>query len=526
MSVISNPVLPGFNPDPSFCRVGEDYYLATSTFEWYPGVQIFKSNDLVNWDLVARPLDRASLLDMRGTQDSGGVWAPCLSYADGRFWLVYSHMKRNDEAFKDCRSFVTSCQTIDGYWSDPIPAHSGGFDPSLFHDEDGKKWIVSLRWNHRPEGHAAHPGFGGIALQQWSQAQGNFGPVHTIFDGSQLGLCEAPHLFRRNGYIYLTTAEGGTFYDHAVTMARSRNLLGPYELHPERHLITAKDAPNALLQRTGHGQYVETHWGDHYHSFLMSRPIPGPDGTGQYSPMGRETGLEKVEWRDDWLWLEHGGTLARKNVPAPSKATPPKPDQTQTRFEEGKLPPEFQWLRTPEPERLFHVEPGALVLTGRDSLGSWQEQSLVARRQTRPAYEAASEIEFDPQTYQQAAGLVCYYNRYKFHALLITHEPGYGRALRVVSCKADWPQARLTWSGDPLPAPPGRLSLGVRVNYADLQFVHANKEIGPTLDATLLSDEAGSVDGVRYFTCAFVGVAAFDLTGRGKQTRVTQFSYT
>lgn len=137
--LINNPVLPGFNPDPSFLRVGEDYYLATSTFEWYPGVQIHHSTDLENWSLVSRPLNRAALLDMRGNPDSCGVWAPCLSWADGYFWLVYTDMKRLDGAFKDSPNFITTCTTIDGYWSDPMYVNSSGFDPSLFHDDDGKK---------------------------------------------------------------------------------------------------------------------------------------------------------------------------------------------------------------------------------------------------------------------------------------------------------------------------------------------------------------------------------------------------
>lgn len=139
--MITNPILPGFNPDPSFCRVGEDYYIATSTFEWYSGVQIHHSCDLVDWTLVSRPLDRKSLLDLRGNPDSGGVWAPCLSYAEGLFWLVYTDVKRLDGPFKDAHNYITTCVTIDGDWSDPWYVNSQGFDPTLFHDDDdGRKY--------------------------------------------------------------------------------------------------------------------------------------------------------------------------------------------------------------------------------------------------------------------------------------------------------------------------------------------------------------------------------------------------
>ena len=238
--MIRNPVLPGFNPDPSFLRVGEDYYLATSTFEWYPGVQIHHSRDLVNWRLVARPLDRAGLLDMRGNPDSGGVWAPCLSHDGERFWLVYSDVKRLDGAFKDAHNYITACETVDGEWCDPWYVNSSGFDPSLFHDDDGRKWVVNMLWNHRGPGsgrNPTHDRFDGIVLQEWSPEEGLTGPVHNIWPGTDRGLTEAPHLFKRNGYYYLTTAEGGTGYDHAVSMARARRIEGPYEDHPNKHLI-------------------------------------------------------------------------------------------------------------------------------------------------------------------------------------------------------------------------------------------------------------------------------------------------
>ena len=380
--MIQNPVLPGFNPDPSFCRVGTDYYLATSTFEWFPGVQIHHSRDLVNWRLVARPLNRAALLDMRGNPDSCGIWAPCLSHADGKFWLVYTNVRRFDGAFKDAPNFITTCTTIDGDWSDPWYVNSTGFDPSLFHDDDGRKWLVQMRWNHRGPGtgcNPVHDAFDGIVLQEWSPEAGLIGDMVDIYAGTDRGLTEAPHLFRRNGWYYLTTAEGGTGYDHAVTLARSRAITGPYETHPDRFVMSAAGT-NGPIQRTGHGQYVETHWGDCYHSFLMGRPIPGRDGTGQFCPLGRETGLERVIWRDDWLYLEQGGLVVRDIVPAPVVAELVAQRAIERKFG-GALPPEFQWLRTPYPDRIFRMDTDALVLIGRESVGSWFEQALVARRQ-------------------------------------------------------------------------------------------------------------------------------------------------
>lgn len=527
--MIQNPILPGFNADPSFCRVGEDYYIATSTFEWYPGVQIHHSRDLVNWTLVARPLNRAALLDMRGNGDSCGIWAPCLSYADGQFWLVYTDVKRLDGAFKDAPNYITTCATIDGEWSDPWYVNSSGFDPSLFHDADGRKYFMNMQWNHRGAGtgcNPAHDAFDGILLQEWSPDRGLFGPVSNIYAGTNRGLTEAPHIFQRNGYYYLTTAEGGTGYEHAVTLARARDIWGPYETHPENHVICA-DGSDSPIQRTGHGQYVETHWGDHYHTFLMGRPIPGPDGK-PFCAMGREAGIDRVVWRDDWLYLERGGMVAGEVVapPVPVEKLPALPSVTT--FEAG-LPMAFQWLRTPHPDRIFRCEPGALILIGRESIGSWFEQALVARRQEHHSYHAETSVDFTPESYQQAAGLTTYYNRHKFHAAMVTDEPGQGRVLQVMSCPGDWPEGALTFSGAPVPLADGPVALRVTVDGAAQQFwYHQGGDwvaVGPMLDASHISDEGGRGEHAS-FTGAFVGMVAYDLTGQGREARFSRFAYT
>ena len=151
---IQNPILKGFNPDPSICRVGEDYYIATSTFEWFPGVQIHHSKDLKNWKLIKRPLDRVSQLDMKGNPNSGGVWAPMLSYCDNMFWLIYTDVKVVYGAWKDCHNYLVTCDTIDGEWSDPVYLNGSGFDPSLYHDENGRKYLVNMMWDQRVYNHA------------------------------------------------------------------------------------------------------------------------------------------------------------------------------------------------------------------------------------------------------------------------------------------------------------------------------------------------------------------------------------
>ena len=536
MAIIRNPILRGFNPDPTICRVGSDYYIATSTFEWYPGVQIHHSTDLVNWRLVKRPLDRASQLDMRGNPDSGGIWAPCLSHADGLFWLVYTDVKRLDGNFKDAHNYIVTAPTVEGPWSDPVHVNSSGFDPSLFHDDDGRKWFLNMLWNHVSHGvggNPKHPSFAGILLQEYDAQAGRLiGPVKNIFAGSPHGLVEGPHLLKKNGWYYLTTAEGGTGYDHAVTMARSRAIDGPYELHPDVHVITSKDTPEAPLQRAGHGQIVETPDGEVYHTHLCSRPLPGL----RRSPLGRETAIQKCIWGEDgWLRLAHGGPAPAVDVPAPASASRTeggKPEEFRYDFHTRELPLDFQWLRTPNPGRLFSLteKPGSLRLFGRESIGSWYDQALVARRQQHFSFRAETEVCFAPSSMQQAAGLVHYYNRHKFHFLAVTHDAERGRVLTVLSCPGDWPDGRLSF---PLPVPlslpgEGPVRLAAEVDGAELRFyVWAAEKwelVGPVLDASVISDEGGRGEHGS-FTGAFIGMAAFDTSGTALPADFEYFSY-
>lgn len=524
--MITNPILRGFNPDPSICRVGRDYYIATSTFEWYPGVQIHHSTDLVNWRLISRPLRRKSQLDMRGNPDSCGVWAPCLSHADGRFWLVYTDVKRFDGAFKDAHNYIVTADTVDGEWSDPIYVNSSGFDPSLFHAPDGGKWFLNMRWNHRAPGsggNPAHDAFDGILAQEWSEVGGLTGPVVNIYDGTDLGLTEAAHLFYRNGWYYLTTAEGGTGYDHAVTLARSRDVLGPYQTHPNKHLMTARFDPDYPLQRVGHGQYVETPSGEAFHTYLCGRPLPG-----RFCPMGRETGLARCVWGDDdWLYLEGGGLLPPVTF-AIDAAAKVVPDRVDYRFDSTDLPDAFQWLRTPEPARIFTLTGDVLRLFGRESLGSWFEQALVARRQEHHCYDAETVVDVVPKSYQQAAGLTTYYNRFKFHAALISYAQGMGRVLTLISCPGNWPGGDVVYPIPEFLIGDGPVHLRVEVRGARQQFYWKQTgdwaTLGPELDASVISDEGG-VGEHGSFTGAFVGMVAFDITGQGMPADFASFGY-
>ena len=532
MSTIRNPILPGFNPDPSILRVGDDYYIATSTFEWYPGVQIHHSRDLANWELVTRPLARASQLDMRGDPDSGGIWAPCLSHDGEQFWLIYTDVKRKDGSFKDAHNYLVTAPAIEGPWSDPVYLNSSGFDPSLFHDDDGRKWLVNMLWDHRVRPLL----FAGIALQEYDPAQKKLvGPVRNIYQGTDLELVEGPHLYRRNGrdgrpWYYLLTAEGGTGYDHAITFARSRHLEGPYETHPKKHILTASGAPQNPVQRSGHGDIVETPDGRTFLVHLMGRPTTA----NRRCVLGRETGIQEAYWgEDDWLWVKNGP------VPSLEVEVPGTRDDSgywaEQRYSFDTLPRDFQWLRTPEAGRIFRTGDNRLTLVGRESVGSWFEQALVARRQTHFSYDAEVTLDFSPVDERQFAGLTAYYNRFNFHYLTVTAHSDGRRELLLMSSIASQPDGNLTFPAEPVPLPQtGPVRLKLEIRGPALQFFHAPGDaaaagnwqpVGPVLDASLLSDEGGPHGEHGNFTGAFVGMACSDLNGTAREAVFTDFVY-
>lgn len=546
---IRNPILTGFNPDPSIVRVGQDYYIATSTFEWYPGVQIHHSRDLEHWQLRTRPLQRASQLNMLGDPDSCGIWAPCLTYADGLFWLVYTDVKRfgrttvsgaGGASMRDFHNYLVTAPQIDGPWSDPVYLHSSGFDPSLFHDEDGRKYLLNMLWDHRPGKNR----FAGIVLQEFSATESRLiDRRQIIFAGTALGFTEAPHLYKRQGWYYLLTAEGGTGWNHAVTMARARAIAGPYELHPDTHILSARHRPDAQLQRAGHADLVETPDGETYMVYLCGRPLPN---RGRCT-LGRETAIQKMLWgQDGWLRTLDGSGLPTLETPEPVLSSKPaseedpakKTPRTQVHppdrhdFNEATLPLEFQWLRSPWPAELFSLSarPGFLRLLGRETLGSWFRQALVARRQQAHCFSAATVVEFEPEHFQQMAGLVYYYNSTKFHYLHLGHDEAVGKYLRVMSCLPDSTQSDAFTPLVPISAH-RPVHLKAEVDFERLRFAYRVEGVDldwrwlPELfDASILSDEA-TAPGLSSFTGAFVGMACQDLAGTFRPADFDFFVY-
>lgn len=515
-AVIENPVLRGFHPDPSILRVGGTYYLATSTFEWWPGVRVHRSDDLVTWTPCGHLLNEERLLRLGGVPDSGGIWAPHLSHDGERFHLVYTVVQAwgDLDAPKDSPNYHVSAPALEGPWSDPVYLTSGGFDPSLHFTPDGRAWLLYALWDHRPGFNA----FPGIAAHEYDPPPGRLvGERRLVYTGTSIGLTEGPHLYERDGWFYLVVAEGGTSYRHAVTVARSRQPLGPYETHPGNPLLTSVDSPDLPLQKAGHASLVDTPDGEWYLAHLCGRPLARrlPNGR-RPCPLGRETALQALTWGEDgWPRLAQGGNAPRVAVPAPPAARPrPRPAVWRDDFDGPTLGDEWQTLRAPATPEWCDLgsNPGWLRLRGRAPLNALDRQSLVGRRLDELRAEARTRVRCEPRHFQHSAGLALYYDTANWLSLSVSRGDQ-GLLASVTRCHHRRYAAPL---GRAVRLAHGDVHLRVRYLDGDATFsVSENGEAWEdlaTVDASFLCDE---VEGGLGFTGTFVALWAQDLEGLG-----------
>lgn len=540
--IIQNPALCGFHPDPSFVRVAGDFYLASSTFEWLPGVRFHHSRDLVHWRVAGHALTRPGQIDLKGVSDSNGVWAPSLSYADGQFWLIYTNIRTSGmgRPFKDSHVYLITAPTTEGPWSDPVHLNSIGFDPSLFHDDDGRKWLLNMQWDFRKGKFR----FAGNVVQEFDpETKCLVGPVHEILRKENI-LCEGPNLYKHNGWYYLMMAEGGTGWNHGISMARSRSVTGPYELDPQEAVLTTRHAPDHPLQKAGHGELVETASGEWWLAHLCSRPLRTGAGLDPRSPdqsssakahagdrclLGRETALQRVVWSaDGWLRLASGDVLPEITVDAPVELLPhPWPAESETDdFDGTTLGPDWATLRTfADPSWLSLTErPGCLRLRARESPSSLHEQSIVAKRVTAFHMVAETRLEFSPSRYSQFAGLLAWYDTRMFFYLRVSRDEKQGKFLDIMVVDdgfydeleasrlgiADWEEVHLRAEIDHM-----RLQFSASQNGRDWI------PVGPILDASKLSDDYHQ--GL-HFTGAFFGLGAHDVAGQGAVADFSHFT--
>lgn len=543
---ISNPVLRGFHPDPCFCKAQGKYYLATSTFQWLPGVSLYESDDLVCWRSLGGALPD---LDLRGIPDSAGVWAPDLTYDEegGLFWLVYTVCRQIDGIFKDVENYVVTAPSIEGPWSEPVFINASGFDPGMYH-ENGHHYVLNPQWDPRPlEGHHR---FNGLILQEFSLEHGLVGEVRRVLGNEDAvnWLREGPHIMRHDGWYYIACAEGGTGRRHRIRMARSRELWGPYEVCPEP-LVCAwcADTP---LRKAGHGNLVEGPDGTWYVCHLCSRYLPEAGAASVYdeheagvSPLGRETALQPVVWEDGWPRMVSGeiAPAAEIDMPGIGLQAGHMPGEMGYRYETAFAPGadvwREEWLapRRIDGARMRCTEDG-LVLAGGDSPSSLFNRSLFARRVTSFTWRAETVLSFDPCHYNQSAGLMVEYDSRAFYYLHVTWDEERGsRAIDVLACDNGafsmplGATARIAISEDV-----ERLALAAEVHGADLQFAYAlgnDSAFVPVcgadglplvLDASIMSDE--HVAGWAY-TGTVVGLTCVDMWDKTARATFARFAY-
>lgn len=521
---IINPILRGFNPDPSIIRVEDTYYIATSTFEWWPGVQIHKSKDLKDWKLITHPLNEKRLLDMTGNLDSGGVWAPDLSYYDGKYYLVYTDVKVTDGAFKDCINYLTIADDIMGPWSDPIVLNTAGFDASLFHDEDGKKYLLNQYWDPR----GFHHPFYGIMCTEYSvEEQRLVGKPWLMYKGTEEKFTEGPHIYRKDGYYYLFVAQGGTMYAHQERVARSDSLHGEFVTQPGGPMLTNLDAPYHGIQKTGHGSLIDTPDGEWYFTHLMGRPIHHAEESSVdprgWCPLGRETGIQKLIWDEDGWPQIVGGHNGLVEVEAPKGVVEHKWDSTYPEkddFNEDTLNINFQNLRIPLGDSVATLKDreGHLRLYGHQSLASTFTQAHIARRWQSYYFDAETKVSYEPDNIQQFAGLSCYYNTQNWSCIQILWNETYGRAIDVVY--TDLGKTSSVYCEHPIPVPEDAEYVYFKVSVRGISYQYYysfdGKEWNTTnyvFDSSKLSDEYIKAVYDAAFTGAFTGMFSVDGLG-------------
>lgn len=500
--------------------VNSTYYIATSTFEYYPGVKISASEDLVHWRTVAYPLNGFRLLDMRGDAASTGIWAPALSYADGKFWLIFTNQRQwLDAHLKDTENYLTTAESIEGPWSDPVYLNGSGFDPSLFHDKNGKKYLLNMCWDYRFDDDGSR--FRGILMQEYDHKQKKLvGKPVKIFAGTEKKITEGPHMFQRNGWYYLLTAEGGTGLPHCATLARSRSPYGPFELHPNKHIITAWQT-NCMLQKAGHASLCEGKDGKWFMAHLCGRPKKEGRCT-----LGRETAIQNVEWRDDdWVYLKNG-TMNPSDTFETDTPDDRKPTDKIYRFN-GSIDIDFMTLRQPITEDVYDVNSrkGWLRIRGRKSLMALLDQSVLVRRQEAFSFESETKVEFEPESINHWAGLLYRYSENNQHYLYVSYDDKTGgRELSKIS----YDDSKFFYERIAALPAKGAVCLRLNVKNGEGRFSYSTDgkkflPAGKPFDATKLSDEYNRP---LAFTGPYVGIACQDLSNAEKTADFEYFRYT
>jgi alpha-N-arabinofuranosidase len=487
-----NPILQGFYPDPSITRVGPDYYLVHSTFGWFPGIPVFHSRDLVTWRQIGNAVDRPDQLDFKALGLSRGVFAPAIEHHAGRFYITNTCV--------DCGgNFVITATNPAGPWSKPtwLPTLEGAIDPSIFFDDDGSAWILN---NGPPEGTPRYDGHRAIWIQRFDPVTLTAsGPRRVLIDGGirpadKPVWIEGPHIFKRDGWYYLSCAEGGTSVNHSQVILRSRRPDGPFVAAPGNPILTQRglpaDRPDPVTS-AGHADFVTTPDGRWWASFLATRPY-----AGDFYNTGRETFLLPVTWADGWPRILPPATPIPLAVARPAlPADPPAPPTSgafgwRDEFDGRALGPAWMMMRQPAAP-WYRLAGGALRLDVRPVwLADKANPSFLARRQQHAHASVTTRVRFDGAKPGDRAGLAALQNDDAWYAIAVLRGPA-GRVVRLSArSSADDPAAGRTIAEAPLPAA-GPIDLRVTADGARYRFAWATadrwRDLGAPQDGTMLS---------------------------------------
>ena len=500
-----NPVLPGSYPDPSVCRVGDDYYLVNSTFSYYPGVPIFHSKNLVNWEQLGYVLSRPEQLPLGQGEVSMGIFASTIRHHDGVFYMITTNTNKGN--------FYVTATNAGGPWSNPVYIETPGIDPSLFWDDDGRAYVTSTQnWG---------PVKNGIVLSEIDLKTGKLlTPPTSIWKGTGGRFPEGPHIYKKDGQYYLLIAEGGTEYAHSVTIARSAQLAGPYTANPANPILTHANhiGESNPVQGVGHADMVQAADGSWWLVALGFRPVDN------HQVLGRETFLAPVSWpAGGWPVVNGNGTLDLNMSVAKLPGGPAtKPDYgQQTDFAAPTLGMQWNYLNNPvAADYSLGERPGYLRLHGAaHSLGQLPGVTFVGRRQQQADFVATTTLDFKPAVAGDEAGLAMYRDQHHYYTLAV-QPAGKGREL-VLS----YHLGHIDAVAKRVALAPGPVRLRVTGTQAlySFSFAQGSQAFAPLgeVDTRYVSTEtAGGMTGV------YVGLYA---TGNGRQATAPadfdEFSY-
>lgn len=486
MKIYKNPIIAGFNPDPSICRVGNDFFIVTSTFEYFPGVPVYHSRNLVNWELIGHCLTDIEQLPLEGCFASGGIYAPTIRFHDGIFYMATTNVS-------SMGNFIVNTENPSRGWSKPVKVEQSGIDPSLFFDDDGKVYYTSTGRDSS--------GRNGIQMCEINPLTGmRLSESKIISCGCGGCYPEAPHIYKNNGYYYLMVAEGGTEYGHRETIQRGRSPWGPFEPCPHNPILFHQHLlGKSPIQATGHADLVEDQNGNWWAVCLGVRPVP----YGLLHNLGRETFLSPVVWVDGWPVIGDNGVISLEmSGPLPGEPMQ-RNDDFCDNFDEKQLNPRWNFIRNPADGSCdLSIRPGCVTLCGGTGLSEPNcSPTFIGVRQTSHNMRAIATL-IGELSHEQRAGLCAYYgSNYHYEIYLENHNGSYfvGVSRRVHDLESEVFRAAISYDG--------KIKLQISADTKAYYFAYS------TTDGQIVDTVQGSVAGLctegterMTFTGTYIGI--------------------